>query len=317
MYVSVAVCTYNGEQFIGEQLESIVQQTRRPDEIVICDDGSADNTWEIVQRFAMGASGVVRVYRNRKNCGVNGNFARAISRCEGDVIFLADQDDYWYETKVERVVDKFKAPEVQMVFSDGEVMDERGAPLNYRLWEAMGFSADEQEEWRHRSALDVLLRSSVVTGATMAFRAHIRDRILPIGSAWVHDGWIALMTSVLGQTDFITEPLIRYRQHGGNQVGAPRRFSRARITGALRGRLHNVRREREAWQQALWQLRLGGASRESVAKAEAKVEHLNRRGRLLGRRRARRVVGIVREMAEGGYWKFARGANVAVLDFLA
>src|SRR5215208_90703 len=99
----VAMCTYNGAQFVAEQLDSIAAQTRRPDELVVCDDGSDDATPEIIREFAHRASFPLRFYVNETNLGSTRNFERAISLCEGDFIALADQDDVWLPEKLERL----------------------------------------------------------------------------------------------------------------------------------------------------------------------------------------------------------------------
>jgi len=88
MKVSIALCTYNGEKFLAEQLKSIAGQTRLPDELVICDDCSQDATVDIVRGFAKVAPFSVRLLTNKTNAGSTKNFERAISLCEGDIIFF-------------------------------------------------------------------------------------------------------------------------------------------------------------------------------------------------------------------------------------
>src|SRR4051794_15860948 len=92
---SVAMCTYNGARFIGAQLASVAAQTRTPDELIVCDDRSTDETVAIVQKFADSAPFRVRLHVNEENLGSTKNFERAVSLCEGDLIALCDQDDVW------------------------------------------------------------------------------------------------------------------------------------------------------------------------------------------------------------------------------
>src|ERR1019366_197610 len=94
--ISVALCTYNGERFLSQQLASIGKQTRLPDELVVCDDSSTDRTVAIVREFAASVSFPVRVFENQRNLGSAANFERAIRLCDGDLIALSDQDDIWY-----------------------------------------------------------------------------------------------------------------------------------------------------------------------------------------------------------------------------
>jgi glycosyltransferase involved in cell wall biosynthesis len=100
--ISVALCTYNGERFLHQQLDSIAMQTRLPDELVVCDDRSTDRTLAIVREFAASAPYPVRVFENQANLGFAANFEGAIRRCDGDLIALSDQDDVWYPTRLER-----------------------------------------------------------------------------------------------------------------------------------------------------------------------------------------------------------------------
>jgi len=98
--ISIAMAVYNGDRFIGEQLESFVRQTRLPDELVVSDNASTDRTVEIVRDFARRAPFKVRLVINDRNLGAAKNFERAITECTGDVIFLSDCDDVWYLNKV-------------------------------------------------------------------------------------------------------------------------------------------------------------------------------------------------------------------------
>src|SRR4029077_8380451 len=101
--LSIAMCTYNGARFLPEQLESIAAQTRLPDELVVCDDGSADESAEIVRNFGKNAPFPVRLELNEKNLGATKNFEKAIGLCQGDLISLADQDDVWKPQKLSKL----------------------------------------------------------------------------------------------------------------------------------------------------------------------------------------------------------------------
>ena len=105
--ISVAMCTYNGEKYIQEQLESIIYQSVPPDEIVICDDCSNDATLEIVKDILNSYDGIVQLVSNKHNLGYRKNFEKAISLCHGDIIFLSDQDDVWSSNKIEIIKSKY------------------------------------------------------------------------------------------------------------------------------------------------------------------------------------------------------------------
>lgn len=217
MKISIAMCTYNGQAFLGEQLESIAAQTRPPDEMVICDDNSNDTTVKMIETFASTASFPVRLYINSCNLGSTKNFEKAIDLCYGDLIALSDQDDVWSKHKLKKLEDTFSAsPEVGLVFTDADLIDEASLDLNLSLWQSFEFDRPEQELIKRGKAFEVFIQRNVATGATMAFRSSLREFFLPIPSDlpyMIHDGWIALVASAVAQVALIYQPTIKYRLH--------------------------------------------------------------------------------------------------------
>ena len=116
--LSVAMTTYQGEKYLAEQLDSILRQSRLPDEIVIGDDASIDSTWEILVRFARSAKVPVRLLRSRQNVGLNRNIETVMRACRGEVLILADQDDVWATDKVAVVEEAFTGSSYLSVGSD-------------------------------------------------------------------------------------------------------------------------------------------------------------------------------------------------------
>src|SRR6185503_4562112 len=215
MKISLALCTFNGARYLASQLESIVTQTRPPDELIVCDDQSSDHTREIIQAFASSASFPVRLYVNDKQLGVRKNFERAISLCSGDVIALCDQDDIWHPEKLQLAEAVFlSSSDVGLVFSDAELVDDKLRAEDCNLWQVIGFDARKKRRIAEGKTLEVLLGMNVVTGATMTFKVEFRDLILPIPPEGLyHDGWIALIIAAVAQLAFIDRPFIKYRQH--------------------------------------------------------------------------------------------------------
>jgi len=222
MKLSVALCTYNGETYLPTQLESIANQTRVPDEIIIRDDCSKDRTVEIANEFAKTAPCKVCVLHDGVNVGSTLNFAKAIGACTGDIIFLSDQDDYWLPQKVERLEAALLAnPSASFVASDAEMVDQQLNPLGYNLWQTVGLDSQESREALcGEHGLNLMLKRWYITGATMAFRSQFRDLILPVPKSWVHDAWIAFLLRAVSSLELVNEPLIRYRQHSTQQIGA-------------------------------------------------------------------------------------------------
>jgi glycosyltransferase involved in cell wall biosynthesis len=132
--VSVAMATFNGARFLEAQLGSIAAQTRVPDELVVGDDGSDDRTAELIAEFSRKHRIEVQFTRNEVRLGSTQNFASCLQRCRGDVILLTDQDDVWYPSRVERTLQVLEEhPGAAYVFSDADLIDERGDPLPGRL----------------------------------------------------------------------------------------------------------------------------------------------------------------------------------------
>ncbi len=218
--VSVALCTYNGERFLADQLRSIHEQTRPVDQVIICDDGSTDRTIELAAEFASASPLPIQILQNPARLGVTRNFEQAISHCTGEFIFLCDQDDRWKPHKVETLLSRLQNGRTNLVFSNAEVVGEDLTPLGYRMWDSIWFDAAEQQRVRDGDALAVLLRHAVAAGSTLAFRSKYLPLLLPIPDLpHSHDIWITLLLSCIGRIEPVDQDLIQYRLHGGNEVG--------------------------------------------------------------------------------------------------
>jgi glycosyltransferase involved in cell wall biosynthesis len=217
--ISIAMCTYNGAVFLPVQLRSIATQSQLPDELIVCDDGSTDDTLAVLNAFAAQVSFPVRVFSNEERMGPAKNFEKAIGLCTGDVIVLSDQDDLWNPLKVAKLVEVFEShPEAIYAFSDAEMIGQDGALLNEKLWDAIAFR-ERIRGFSGAGQLKMLLKQNLVTGAAMAFRASFRDVVLPIPSGWMHDYWIVLLGSTLAQGVPIPDVLFSYRRHATQAVG--------------------------------------------------------------------------------------------------
>lgn len=312
MRISVALCTYNGERFLHEQLASIQAQTRQPDELIICDDVSMDRTVAIAREFAASAPFPVKITVNEKNLGFSRNFACAIGLCSfsDGIIVLSDQDDVWVEEKLSIIEDAFRThPGVYVAFSDAEIVGHDLHPKGSCLWDDLKFSKNEQREFESGQAIQVLLRHSVVTGATMAFRAGLRPLILPLPDGVVHDGWIALLAAVVGQTKTIPQSLIRYRQHGGNQIGIEK-FS---IYERMQRPCDRAIRDAEAvlcqYEQAIARLRkvsLPGVTPALLESFSQKAQHVRLRIGISLRERGW-IWRMITEVMRGHYHRYSIG----------
>jgi glycosyltransferase involved in cell wall biosynthesis len=230
MRISIVLATCNGVPRLQRQLASLTLQSRLPNELVVFDDASADATLEILQKFAAEAPFPVRVHSQRERVGTTLNFQSAIAASEGEIIALCDQDDVWHPDKLQRVESEFAAdPSLDMVFCDADIVDDNLQPMGHTLWDSIGFNSRAQRMARRRGLASVLVRFNAVSGAGLAFAAHRRPLLLPIGPGWMHDGWIALILAAVGRCRWIDQPLWAYRQHVKQQIGAGPRSLRSRI----------------------------------------------------------------------------------------
>ncbi len=217
--VSVVLCTFNGAAFLTEQLASIASQSRPPDEMVVRDDGSTDETMQILQSFAASAGFPVSIEENPVRLGAPSNFWAAMHESTGDIVALCDQDDVWMSSKLERAIQLLDSdPIVGATFSDGLCIDDTGAFTGRSLWDGAGFTVYERALFESGQELEVLLRHPVVTGATFTFRAALLPSVAP-GPEMPHDFWVSAAVAMRSRVVPIREPLIKYRLHQSNTMG--------------------------------------------------------------------------------------------------
>lgn len=276
--ISIALCTCNGADFLPAQLESLLEQRRLPDELVVGDDASTDGTLAILDGFAARAPFPVRVERNPQRLGVAENFARTMRRATGDLIATCDQDDVWAPERLARAEQAFEDPAVMLCFSDADLVDARLRPLGARLWRTLNVHADIPD-LTGPNALSRLLRRRAVTGATMTVRAQLVAAAVPIGEGWIHDEWLSMFAVLLGKVAAIEEPLVRYRQHGRNAIGASRGdfVSRVRAWRNPRRReaLLRARDQLRSLRAALAEKQLGDVAQRRDL--DARIAHLEAR----------------------------------------
>jgi hypothetical protein len=255
-----------------------------------------------------------RLEVNAANLGSTANFARAIELCTGDVIALCDQDDVWLPHKLAALESALgRDPKAGFAFSDAEVVDENLRPLGYTLWQAIGFGRREQSEYRDSGAFEGLLRRYRVTGATMAFRAAHRNRVLPIPSGWVHDAWIALVLAAVGPCAVIADHLVQYRKHAGQQHGDKRRGLLEEFEAARGKNAATFEEVAALYSAALERLRDQGLPPARISILQQKVDHCRRRAAMRSRG-SWRLPRVVSEWWRGNYSRFSRGWKSAAQD---
>lgn len=212
--VSVVMAAYNGEQYISEQLSSIWNQTRRPDEIIISDDHSIDGTVAAIQAFVKQTGAPVRLIENQERTGYIRNFFHALKHAGGDYIFLSDQDDVWLPDKIQRCVDILSEhPEITALSTNYRLIDENNSVIGKKFRNGRG-------DRIRRVSLRQFLRHPKYPGMAMVIRRELLEESFKHISYQVAHDWQLNYLAARNQTLFYCpQVLAYYRQHGGNTVG--------------------------------------------------------------------------------------------------
>ena len=222
MKISVAFIVYNGARYMRTQLDSILAQTHKVKEIIVCDDASSDTTKEILEEYKKNYPNLFFLHYNNKNLGPTKNIEKAIQACTGELILLADQDDYWEANKVETIVKWFVAnPTMNGVFTNGSLMKSTGE-LDYRyaLWDVMSFPFKAIKNGENLK-LYINTVENAITGATLAIRNNLAflKKPFPVINHLVHDRWLAMNLAENNSLGILNENLIRYRIHSAQAIG--------------------------------------------------------------------------------------------------
>lgn len=209
VFVSVAMATFNGSKYLKTQLASLAAQQRLPDELVVVDDQSSDNTLDILKDFQSSAPFNVRILRNKSNLGHELTFSRALENCQGDIIFLCDQDDQWFPTKIRRMCQVFvDNPSTLLVICDAVVTDEDLSPTADTVLSRLSRSLMLDSEFRSHNL-----------GCAIAVSKSIMPLLLPIRKIsgeplnYGHDTLLNEIACIVNSRIVIKEPLQYYRRH--------------------------------------------------------------------------------------------------------
>lgn len=317
MRCSVVLCTYNGSRFLGIQLDSYARQTLPPDELVVCDDASSDDTVARVQAFARMASFPIHVHVNPHNLGLWRNFEKAVSLATGDLIFMSDQDDVWMPDKIGRMREVFLAePDVGFAVGNAQVVDEDLCPSGHTLWQIFGLSTRMQEQMDQGQAFATLMYNNTLTGATMAFRSHLRRFLLPLPPGWAYDSWFSVVLAAVSRCKLVREPVNLYRQHANQAVGAFGVAKRARAAAEMTRQTYADNAQSFRYlQQRLLEFQSDLLDKSFLAMIEAKIAFFEARSRL-SHNRILRLPAILTHLAVGRYHRYASGWKSVAKDCL-
>lgn len=234
--ISVCIATYNGANYIVEQLDSILKQIGDADEIVVCDDQSSDETISILAAYN---DPRIRIHRNEVRLGHVRNFEKAMNLAKGEYIFLSDQDDIWMPGRVQVMMSRLNEdPSINLVASNFDLIDAQGQVIGE--FRQLGAA----KRTRLAQICSIFLGRAPYFGCTFLLRRDLLQSCLPIPKGIEsHDIWFALVASSIGSVLNLQVPTLLHRIHGGNVSVAKRRAlpvvlrSRARFLWALTARL--------------------------------------------------------------------------------
>lgn len=205
--ISVAMCTYNGEQFLSKQLESILNQTHRNIEVVIVDDASSDGTLAILEQFSARDSRI-QLFQNEKNLGFIRNFERALGECRGDYISLADQDDIWLPHKLETLLREIG--DNLLIYSKVSLIDSQDRAIDGTFPRVKRIDG--------HCALSLIF-DNCVTGHACLIHPDLLKQALPLpATIFSHDQWLAVVAAASGRLKASDERLSLYRVHDSNAL---------------------------------------------------------------------------------------------------
>lgn len=231
--ITVVIATYKGSRFLEAQLNSVYGQSYKNIEVIVCDDRSDDATHEVLQNYASERG--LKYHINQQKLGVVQNFAKGMALASGTYIALCDQDDVWLPEKLRLSLAKMHELEANalagtpaLVYTDLQVVNEDLNCICPSYWQYMQLNPNYKQ-------LNRVLVENVVTGCTALINRPLLELALPVPpEALMHDAWLMLVATCFGQTGYINEPLVLYRQHGSNVVGAAQKNRAQKVINLYR-----------------------------------------------------------------------------------
>lgn len=200
--VSIALCTYNGQRYLEQQLDTLLGQTYPNIELVVVDDVSTDDTWRILTDYAARYKNI-KLFKNTANLGYVKNFEKAIGLCIGQYIAMADQDDIWEQDKITLMMNQ--VGEELLIYHDSEFVDDNGKPLGKKM-------SDRIKMYSGANALPFLLYNCV-SGHACMFKKDLMRHIDGFDARFHHDWYLAFVAACFGGVKYVDKPLVKYRQH--------------------------------------------------------------------------------------------------------
>ena len=314
MRTSIALATYQGARFLSQQLESFLNQARRPDEVCISDDASTDETQDVIRAFSSTSPFPVKLVVNADRGGVNKNFENAVMQCTGDVILFSDQDDIWLPSHIERLVLPMEHnPQIMAVASDSQFVDETLKLSGGTQAQSDRFPDSLRAATMRlpRNQLELVLRQNIHSGHGMAFRRSLLPLLMPFTRTFMFDEWVLVLAATAGFITYVPEPLTLHRQHRTQTMGA-----RNKDLHLWASQSKNVSQEQERVQEEKWREMLNRVrdcrdllpdAKSAERALQEKLEFVARRTLTRRRPLPARFLLTVRELIRGNYHRLGRG----------
>ena len=238
--VDILLATYNGEKYIREQIDSILNQTYKEFRLLISDDGSTDGTRDILNEYKA-KDDRIEIFMQEENLGVVKNFEFLLKKVEAKYYMFSDQDDIWKDEKIEKSLNKIEEG-FDLVYSDLEVVDENLNVTYESYWKLKGI----YKKIKKYNNFESLYLNNFITGCTVISKKESIDSFMPlpnISKFVLHDYWISLIISQNGKIAYIEEPLIKYRQHKNNKVGSKKKSDELKSIDEIRSLFIQVKKE--------------------------------------------------------------------------
>lgn len=209
--VSIVICTYNGKLYLETQLKSIINQTYPNIEIIAIDDCSTDNTIDILNAYAIQYKNL-KIIQNTTNIGYIKNFEKGISLSKGHFIAPCDQDDVWESNKIELMMAAIE--NYCMIYCDSELVDAHLNSLHRKI-------SDLKNSKSYNNCLPFII-ANCVSGHALLMKRELFNLSIPFPDYIIYDHWLAYVATLHGGVKYISDVLVKYRNHAGNTIGAVR-----------------------------------------------------------------------------------------------
>lgn len=200
--ISIALCTYNGERYLKQQMDSLLAQSYPNLELIISDDASSDKTIAILTSYTHPN---IHIYQNERNLGYNKNFEACLEQCTGQYICISDQDDEWEEDKISKLYNAIQT--APMAFSNSALINEKGEPLNSTMSQFL------RKPFQSITSPIELVYANIVSGHSMLFNRKLLLTALPVPNGVFYDWWLAFVAATQGNINYLDETLVNHREH--------------------------------------------------------------------------------------------------------